>query len=606
MRWFLTAYLIVTGALAALVLVIPGLVVLGLFALVLPGLILAAMPTAFFYGALFAAGWFPLRNGLGPIAASAGGLAVVALVAFGVPALANRAIADRVAEARRQDREPTRPLAVSGVLRIEQRRSGEIVPATSRDDRPSFRCDDLCAAALFTPQINAVTLADPLERSDGAVPARHVRPELTTTYRLSPQAAGADCPEPRLPRESSDRLGRWPEVETLRTAWILALSAGTCIVRDPVGPSPAPDWTLELDRDIVQGSAQRWSFGPQMRARRLVLANRTDEVLRRTSVDVSRLRDVLWIEPTGGLENFAFGWSRRGDSEGGYGTVDLLARTTTLGLTPAAATVGAPTGADVRARLTAALDDHALPAGSAAFSLVRLYLKGFGAFGRKPDVRDGDVDLLARLIADGRARDFFGIHDAIKAVGPRAAALREPMIARVLTARVPEDREPARLLGGALASLPADLFATPTPDELRLLADDERRRWAGGLVRRQADRGGAAGPDLVRIIAQAYTRPLPTHGPLAGDRLDDAEAAVQALCLLGPEAADVLPNLEALIEAGVVPSRVLDERTWQLTLARLGKPVESFMKPINLSGTQDSFQANVQNRLTRFRPNDCR
>jgi hypothetical protein len=136
---------------------------------------------------------------------------------------------------------------------------------------------------------------------------------------------------------------------------------------------------------------------------------------------------------------------------------------------------------------------------------VQPYLHGFGAFGRKPNVREGDAVLLARLIADARVHDFFGIYDAIRALGPQAAALREPMVGRVLAARF-------------------------------------------------------------------------------------------------PEAADVRADLEARLEAEVVPRRVLDDRMWQLTLARLSKPVETFVKPRSLSGTQETFEAHLRTRLARFSP----
>ncbi|HEX8416010.1 MAG TPA: hypothetical protein VF641_00260, partial [Methylobacterium sp.] len=235
---------------------------------------------------------------------------------------------------------------------------------------------------------------------------------------------------------------------------------------------------------------------------------------------------------------------------------------------------------------------------------VRPLFDAMGSFGKRPDVRPGDAALVARLIGDPRPRDFLGIHQPIKALGSDAAALRGPIAARILAARVPEDREPARMLGNALSALPPGMFAERTPDEARLLADADRRRWATGLVLRQADRGGAAAPELVQIIAQAYAQAVPMKRRHDPDRLDDANAAVQALCLLGPDAAPVLPDLEALIEAEAVPRRASDD--WRLMLARLGKPVESFTKPENLSGTQAAFEERLRGRLARFRPDYCR
>jgi hypothetical protein len=306
------------------------------------------------------------------------------------------------------------------------------------------------------------------------------------------------------------------------------------------------------------------------------------------------------------MENFRFGWSRRGFTEGAYDTLEVLKRTTDLGLTSATATVKDSNGDDVRAALAAALDDPAQPADAAAFGLVRPLFDSMGSFGKRPDVRPGDAALVARLIEDPRVRELSGVHQPIRALGPESAGLRAPMVGRVLAARYPEDRGPARTLGGALSGLPAGLFAERTPDEEKLLADGDRRRWATGLVLRQADRGAAAAPDLVRIIEQAYARPLPRKSYDDPDRLDDAGAAVHALCLLGPEAALALRSLDALSETGTVPRRVLDSRNWQLMLARLGKPVESFSKPDSLSGTQEAFEERLRSSLVRFKPDYCR
>ena len=249
---------------------------------------------------------------------------------------------------------------------------------------------------------------------------------------------------------------------------------------------------------------------------------------------------------------------------------------------------------------------HHNPPEAAAFTLVRPLFEAMGPVGKPPDVRPGDGALVARLVTDRRVRDFAGIYRPIKALGIDAAALRGPMVRRVLASNYPDDRGPAQTLGSALSALPAGVFAKPTPEEEQLLADADRRRWASGLVLRQADRGSTVAPDLVRIIEQAYARPLPKRSYDDPDRLSDASAAVHALCLLGPDAGFVLPSLEALIQTESVPPRALDSRDWQLMLARLGKPVESFTKPDNLSGTQEAFEERLRRQLVRFKPEYCR
>jgi hypothetical protein len=337
-----------------------------------------------------------------------------------------------------------------------------------------------------------------------------------------------------------------------------------------------------------------------------MLADTAREILRKTSITASVLQAPLLIEPTGGMESFRFGWARRVSTTGAYDLVDVLKRSTNLGLTPAAATVDEPTGADLRAAIVAALDDPTKPPEAAAFTLVRPLFEAIGPFGKPPDVRPGDTALVARLLADRRVREFSGIYQPIKALGLDASALREPMVRRVLASSYPEDRDPAHTLGSALSALPAGLFSKPTSEEGQLLADGERRRWASGLVLRQADRGASAAPDLIRIIEQAYARPIPKRSYEDPDRLSDANAAVHALCLLGPAAGFVLPSLEALIQTGSVPPRALDSGDWQLMLARLGRPVESFVKPENLSGTQDGFEGRLRSRLSRFKPEYCK
>ncbi|MBX9930403.1 MAG: hypothetical protein K2Y56_02510 [Methylobacterium sp.] len=593
-------YLIVTGVLGLLAVAVPSLVIIGAIALILPGLILGLMPTAFLYGALFALLWYPSRRRLGSWIASLTGLAFAAGMAAALPLLGNARIDGVVAQARDGDREPQTPAVIAGTLRIERERGTGSTVGIGNGRRRAYACDDLCAAALFTPGVTAVVLAAAFD-ADGA-PARRAKDDVTATYRLTPQLASSTCPDPILPTEGNGGVDAWPEAPSLRIAWKLALAAGTCLIRDPHDAAPPmPDWTLRLTKGPLLSGSGDWSFRPTASSTRVMLADRGGEVVRRTAVTARRLQVPLWIEPNGGLENFHFEWARRHNTEGAYGTLDVLRRTTNLGLTPAPATIQS-SALDMRATLVAALDDPAVPAGAAAFSLVRPLFDTMDSFGKRPDIRPGDAALVARLIADTRLRDFFGIYYPIKALGPDAATLRGPMVARILAARMPEDREPARTLGRALSALPPGVFAERTADEALLLADLDRRRWAVGLVLRQADRGGTAASELVQIIARAYARPVPkTSDP---DRLDDANAAAQALCLLGPEAAHVLPDLEALIETGTVPFRVSGE--WQLMLARLGKSVESFTAPERYSGTQEAFQERLRSRIRRFQPNHCR
>jgi hypothetical protein len=596
----------VTGVLAFVALAMPWLVIIGMMALIVPGLILALMPTAFMYGAVFACVWYPGRRRLGAWGASAAGVALVAVLLGALPTLVNSRVPSLVAATRDGDREPTAPAAIAGVLRIERDRNTIAVAPLRKGERRTYACGDLCATGLFTPGVTAVALAGAADAKPRSAPSSNE--DLTAVYRLAPKPANEPgCPDPGLREDGPNDLGTWPEVNALRVAWKLALAAGTCVVRDPLEAAPrAADFTLRFQSGTLLDTPGGWGFGPRVRYSRIVLADAARETLRTTSVTASVLQTPLWIEPTGGMESFRFGWARRVSTTGAYEAVDVLKRTTNLGLTPAAATVDEPTGADVRGALVAALDDPTKPPEAAAFTLVRPLFDAMGSSRKRPDVRPGDAALVARLVADRRIRDFSGIHQPIRALGPEAAALRGPMVRRVLAASYPEDRGPAQTLGSALSALPVGLFATPTSEEEQLLADADRRRWASGLVLRQADRGATVAPALVRIIEQAYARPIPKRSYDDPDRLSDANAAVHALCLIGPEAGFVLPSLEALIETGSLSPRALDSREWQTMLTRLGKPVESFTKPANLSGTQEAFEERLRSRLTRFKPEYCR
>jgi hypothetical protein len=603
---FLRRYLIVTGVLAALALGAPSIVILGLFALILPGLILAVMPTAFLYGAVFAIVWYPARHRIGQYRATVLSLAVVAGIGFGLPALMNVGASGAVAMLRAEDKEPPRPVAMSGTLRIERGPHASPVTQPPRGEARVYACDDLCAAGLFTHGVSAVRLAS---RPDGKpAPERRSRVELDAAYRLTSRSPDeASCPGAIVPVESRGGLDPWPDLKELRVAWKLALSGGTCLARLQGEAAPsAPDWILSFERDAPASGSGLWRLLPSARFTRVVIADGSGEVVRRTAVTVTVLQRWLWIEPRGGLENFRFGWSTRSFTDGAFEDIAFLSRMTNLGLSLERSSASPGTATDIRTALAAALDRANLPASDAAFTLVRSYLDGFSSFGRRPDVRPEDLPLLARLVADGRVRDFIGIYEAIKALGPDSAGLRGAMVARILSASYPQDREPTRYLGAALEALPSGLFAVPTGDEQRLLADPMRRRWATGLIVRQADRGGAAAHELARIIAEAHGRPAPARSHHEPDRLDDARAALRALCLLGPEARSVLPDLEALIESGTVPARTVEGEGWRFTLARLGKAIESFRKPDNLSGTEEALHGRLRSRLERFRPEYCR
>jgi hypothetical protein len=214
---------------------------------------------------------------------------------------------------------------------------------------------------------------------------------------------------------------------------------------------------------------------------------------------------------------------------------------------------------------------------------------------------------------------FHGIWEAVRALGDQGTILREPLVERLAApeadadAGTEGDRDARRILGGVIASLPPGTFASPSPAELHLLGDPTLRSRAPGLIVRQADRGAAGVPLLLDIIeyhsrAWAESRKDPYRRPESGDNRDAVtiDAVRIALCRLGPIAASALPRMMSLDrehEASRVP---WGDREWTFALARMGQPVESFVKPENLSGTTEQFHANLRRRLANFRADrDC-
>src|SRR5262245_20644107 len=118
MEALLTRYLIITGIGAAVAVLIPGLVVFGLF-LIVPGIVLFIAPTAFLWGAIFAAIWWPTRAVVGTWLAALIALAGTAAVVITVPRFANSQIQAQIDALRAEDREASGPIPLRGVIRLE-------------------------------------------------------------------------------------------------------------------------------------------------------------------------------------------------------------------------------------------------------------------------------------------------------------------------------------------------------------------------------------------------------------------------------------------------------------------------------------------------------
>ena len=609
MQALIVKWLWVTGIGAAIVLAVPSLVIIGLMALIVPGLILAALPSAFLYGAVFALGWFPLHRAIGDWPAAAVAAAFTLALFWWLPIAGNAVTGARYRAERAEDFLPTAPIVLRGDVRLETRTLWtEQQRSQRRTDGPppdyeKARCSALCAALLFTDGVTSVTVQD--ESTD----ARGMRPvsPRAVTFRLVPRER---CTRSIEPLFIHDAFGSGP-LRPLEDGWKLRLSTSDCIVAGP--PVADADLVVAASRFTTPIPAStrssHWALGPRpVGVDRLELFDRTGRVLlRHTVARARRLVQPLLIAPEGSMENYHFTFAGKpfGPKYESLDAAALIAKHTTLDVREDDDDL-----ADrVRRRLAELLDDPAAPATDPGFGLVERFLTAMAADGAPP----GDVALLVRLIGDARVTNFQGVWKLSKPLGARLEQLRRPIVARLRRADAARERS-LRVLGDLLGAMPPGAFAELRPDEAALMDELDRHEFAHALLGRQADRGRAAVPLLTRLL-DAQVRLLAALTADRKSRADDprrtsARAGIDgvrvALCRLGPEASGALSTIEVL-EREQLFTRFAGEREWQLTLARLGRPVEAIPKPPNLSGTTERFHAQLRRRLERFDPErDCR
>jgi hypothetical protein len=116
--------------------------------------------------------------------------------------------------------------------------------------------------------------------------------------------------------------------------------------------------------------------------------------------------------------------------------------------------------------------------------------------------------------------------------------------------------------------------------------------YAGALIRRQADRGVEAVPDLLRLL-----RAFAAHDPgkyRYSDLTSAMESVRDALRAIGPAAAPARAEIEALLATPGLARRYENNRqSWDVLLVVLGRPVDTLEKPANLSGTVERYRERV-------------
>ena len=606
MRDYLILYLTVTGIGAAIVLAMPWLVIMGLFALILPGLILGLLPTAFMYGALFALFWFPLHGlvGDGPAAAIAA-VATFAIL-YAIPIKGNRVTSERYRTQLAGDTLPAGRIELRGHVLIESwsRYNREHSPPLDpvRPGEPqsdayyaeSRRCDDVCAALLFMDGVESVTVYDGSVPLDGAPP-----PSGAVTFVRVPRAEGVAGIAPK------SGGGRFGQVSQGRFHDALKLRLATTDSIQGLPPRSAFDLRLVASEDtcpLPEHPRQRdpWMqrLGPRsVHSSRLEIFDAAGTLLlRKTAVSARRIAQPMHYMPTGSLENFHFEWAARPIAKGGHWAMDRLAllreRTdldTDLGV--------AALDSAVEDELRALVADPAAPAPPSTLKLVPVFFDHLDP----KSLTAAQARLAVALIADPRIREVGQVYKLGQAPAVGANALRQAIAGRWLAA----DANDSGLahLGSALKTLPAGTFVTLTAAEEAVLGNMDRRMLAAALIARLADQGAEAAPRLAAILVEHVTaRQALFDGPrYQGSHHSDVIAgAVNALVRIGPSGPEVLQQVEALGRFRIVQERRFGiPSDWDLLLARLGKPVEEIDKPGNMSGTTENYRRHLRGRVER-------
>ena len=587
---FLAKFLMAGGCLTLILVSMPWLIIIGFIMLIIPGLVMMAIPNLFLYAVLFAIAYYPLRQMAGEWPAI--GIAALFMIAMGfaIPTLTSIEPRLRFEALKKPELAPGRPVSVDGHVLLVQPKamsSRSLAGARSNGDDPDRRCNAICAALLFTDGVTAVSVQDE-EGSD--------------TFGLRP--AGR-CAMPVALPESS----RFTSM--LGTRWAAKLAEGRCIERAG-GTVGQPDMRIVLRDERDYGSSGEWSLRPvSSQLNQLEIWRGDTLLLRRAALHVSHLAAPLHITLGGGKENMHLGWGRgtyrHGDREWSFDVYKLLAEHTSI-VTKVSAEEGR-SAARLLIRDALASTDETLSTDTAA--VVEAFFDSFLPQGAaRPaagSTTSEDIELIKQMIADPRFSRFNQLYHALEGAGDLVSELRGVTTARLRSLPDDEQDEGLRSLDLVYRFQPAGAFAKLTPEEAALLDDPERRGMAGSLVARLSDQGEAGVPRLIAILsasraAIALGRASDRHGQARRRDEKAASGAERGLRILGPKAASALPEIERMIAAGQYREFEVDSDPITLLRLRLGKPVEQFRKPDNLSGDEQRYRDRLRSSLERYDP----
>ncbi|MDX2270191.1 MAG: hypothetical protein NW208_18970 [Bryobacter sp.] len=543
---------LILGIPALVIYLAPTLIVAGYFLLILPGLIMSVLPTLALYLLVFSLCWALLYR-LHPGVAIALGAMAVWLVAMQLPQSFNRHTREELAEAEKRNVVTNAALPVVRTFALE-------VP----QHRYTENCNDLCAMLLYNRQVERFILPPPY----GEVSPTRKRRTKTVAYRIQ---EGEICPTEKrnMPRVAGAVIFRADFSEQIRRAVLTRMAGGECLVKEEIADGAA-DMTLRLIDERKTGrSGVRMGPLPVLNSG-LELRVGTTPLAVELAQSSGQLLIPLHLTPTGmggGTLTYS-GWEwgqKRWEKRQIDNLAFLDAHTPFEYHIPTGGT-----GADVRQQLDRFLSGTSNSQEDVAGFLVGQYFQQMVDEG----MERGDAQRLRRILADRRFDNFPNLKSLVR----KQPAIQEPVLKAIL-ARVNQEigqegtgQEPkksaVKLLDEVVGAMSPDLFQRARPDWDAFLVNPKARAEATYLILRLVERGSAAAPTLLNIIA---TKP---------ENVDawgkDRSAAVRALCALGPAVREHLPTLRRYADEGIVGASTQRWITWKAMLVALGAPLAEF------------------------------
>lgn len=300
MKKFLFRYLLVTSIIGALVLMFPSLIIVGFLLFFVPGVILSVMPTAFMWGVIFSAFYFPASRvtaRLAPLLA----IACTAIILWSVPQWFSFNAQQTLDRYHLENVRPTERLAISGDIRLE----GNFSILDGADDQMTVLCEEECMRLLLRPEITSVTVNKDDRTNKNFHSGKSDLEIGATTYRL---AAKPKCSMSEKNVFLDDRYNLSPEmIESFATKFCLRsdllLNHYSFLVR-------SGRW---LSANSFGSELKRWDFPNDLADADFSEVRRADGqvIFRQFNLQATTLAAPLQIGGRGSLENYRLGWRTR-------------------------------------------------------------------------------------------------------------------------------------------------------------------------------------------------------------------------------------------------------------------------------------------------------